>query len=108
MIPAAPWTSETVCLLGKQPRVYADTAGLLRRSWAAYQALLTAHQAGVARKLLFASDFPFSAAAEAIERLYRLNEIAQGTNLPAVPREVLRGIVERDALANLGIEPRGE
>lgn len=99
----SPWVGETVSLLAKQPRVYADVAGLVGRSWRAYQSLLTAHQAGVTDKLLFGSDFPFLTAAQAIERLYRLNEITQGTNLPAVPREVLRGIVERDALAELGI-----
>ncbi len=99
----SPWTSETVALLAKQPGVYADVAALLRRPWDAYQALLTAHQHGVTDKLLFGSDFPFSTAAEAIERMYRINEITHGTGMPAVPREVLRSIVERDTLAELGI-----
>jgi len=98
-----PWANETIALLAKHPRVYADIAGLLRRPWEAYQLLLTAYQAGVAGKLLFGSDFPFSTAAQAIQGLYRLNEMTHGTNLPAVPREVLRGIVERDALSELGI-----
>ena len=102
----SPWTAETIALLAKQSRIYADVAGLLRRPWEAYQSVLMAHQSGAAGKLLFGSDFPFSTAAEAIERLYRLNEIAHGTNLPAVPREVLRGIVERDALTQLGIAQR--
>ena len=31
------------------------------------------------------------------------NQLAQGTNLPVVPREMLRGIVERDALSLLGL-----
>jgi hypothetical protein len=103
-----PWVCQTVALLAKQPRVYADIAGLLRRPWEAYQALLLVHQAGVADKLLFGSDFPFSTAAAAIERLYRLNELVHGTNFPGVPREVLRGIVERDALATLGIAAKAE
>ncbi len=98
-----PWPEETVSLLVKQPRVFADVAALLRRPWQAYQALLKAHQAGMAEKLLFGSDFPFATAADAIEQLYRINEVTQGTNLPGVPREVLRGIVERDALTLLGI-----
>jgi len=58
---------------------------------------LIAHQYNVARKLLFGSDFPFSTAAAAIERLYRINELPHGTNLPTIPREILRGIVERNA-----------
>ena len=101
----SPWIGETVALLGKQPRVYADIAALLRRSWDAYQALLAAHQSGVTGKLLFGSDFPFSTAAEAIERMYRINEITHGTGLPTVPRETLRGVIERDAPAELGIAP---
>ena len=98
-----PWVGETIALLAKQPRVFADVAALLRRPWQAHQALLGAHQAGAAEKLLFGSDFPFSTAAAAIEQLYRTNEIIRGTGLPGVPREVLRGIVERDALTLLGM-----
>ena len=78
-------------------------AALLRRPWQAYQALLSAYENQVAEKLFFGSDFPFATAAAAIEQLYRLNEITHGTNLPGIPREVLRSIVERDALSELGI-----
>ena len=99
-----PWVDETVCLLGKHPHVYADVSGLLGRPWQAYNALITAHQYGVIEKLLFGSDFPYTNATECIEALYSLNQIAQGTNLPVVPRESLRGIVERDALSLLGLE----
>ena len=58
--------------------------------------------------MLFGSDFPFLTAAEAIESVYRLHEMTQGTNLPTVPRERLRLIVERDALDALGIARAGE
>jgi hypothetical protein len=30
--------------------------------------------------------------------------MAQGTNLPVVPREALRGIVERDTISLLGLD----
>jgi hypothetical protein len=99
----SPWEAETLTLLAKQPRVFADISGLLGRPWQAYQWLLTAHNAGLSEKLLFGSDFPFSIASTAIEQVYRVNEITHGTNLPAVPRETLRGIIERDALGLLGI-----
>ena len=98
-----PWAEETLALLAKHPNVYADLAALPRTRWEAYRTLLSAYQRGVHEKVLFGSDFPFSTAAVAIEHLYRLNEMTHGTNLPAVPREVLRGIVERDALSLLGI-----
>jgi hypothetical protein len=38
-----------------------------------------------------------------IEALYSINHLVHGTNLPAIPREELRSVVERDALRLLGI-----
>jgi predicted TIM-barrel fold metal-dependent hydrolase len=98
-----PWVDETICLLGKHSNVFADVSGLLGRPWQAYNAMVAAHQSGVIDKLLFGSDFPYTNATECIEALYSLNQLAQGTNLPVVPRENLRGIVERDTLTLLGL-----
>jgi predicted TIM-barrel fold metal-dependent hydrolase len=98
-----PWVDETICLLGKHPNVFADVSGMLSRPWQAYNALVQAHQAGVIDKLLFGSDFPYTSAEDCIEALYSINQLAQGTNLPVVPREALRGIVERDTLSLLGL-----
>jgi len=99
-----PWIDESIVLLGKHANVFADVSGLLVRPWQAYNALVSAYQHGVIDKLLFGSDFPYTSANECIEALYSINQLAQGTNLPVVPREALRGIVERDALSLLGIE----
>ena len=98
-----PWIDETICMLGKHDHVFADVSGLLSRPWDAYNALVSAHQYGVIDKLLFGSDFPYTSATECIETLYSINQLAQGTNLPVVPREALRGIVERDAIGLLGL-----
>jgi hypothetical protein len=98
-----PWVEEAIALIGKHPRVYASVAGLLRRPWQAYNALVLAHQYNVMDKVLFGSDFPYMRAADAIKSVYRLHEVTQGTNLPSVPREVLRGMIERNALQSLGI-----
>ncbi len=98
-----PWLEETICLLGKHTNVYADVSGLLSRPWQAYNALVAAHESQVIEKLLFGSDFPFTSITECIEALYSINQLAQGTNLPVVPRESLRGIVERDTLGLLGL-----
>jgi predicted TIM-barrel fold metal-dependent hydrolase len=103
-----PWPDEAVMLLGKHANVLADLASLLNRPWLAYNALVLAHQFGVMDKILFGSDFPYFTASEAIENLYRLHEMTQGTNLPMVPREALRGVIERDALTALGIARPGE
>ena len=98
-----PWIDETIVLLGKHPNVYTDVSGLLKRPWQAYNALVAAHENQVIDKLLFGSDFPYTGVTECIEALYSINQFAQGTNLPVVPREALRGIVERDALGLLGL-----
>ncbi|QOV89602.1 amidohydrolase family protein [Humisphaera borealis] len=98
-----PWVEESIVMLGKHRHVFADVSGLLSRPWQAYNALVSAHQAGVIDKLLFGSDFPYTNATECIEALYSINQMAQGTNLPVVPREMLRGIVERDSLGLLGL-----
>jgi len=87
-----PWLDETIVLLSKHPNVFADIAGLIRRPWYAYNALIRAHQFGVADKLLFGSDFPFLTAEEAIESAYRINEAAHGTAMPVVPRETMLGL----------------
>ena len=98
-----PWVEETATLLAKHRHVYADIGGLCGRPWRAYTALVTCHEQGVINRLLFASDFPFADAAGTIERLFSTNLIVQGTPLPTVPREALRGIVERDALSLLNL-----
>lgn len=99
-----PWTQETIALLGKHQNVFTDVSGIVQQPWHAYNALLQASQAGVMDALLFGSGFPYSTAAESIEALYSINQFCHGTNLPTIPREQLRRIVERDSLALLGIE----
>jgi hypothetical protein len=103
-----PWIEEGIALIGKHPRVYGDISGLVHRPWQAYNALVLAHQFNVMDKVLFGSDFPYCTAAEAIKCVYRMHEVTQGTNLPSVPRESLRSMVERDTLSSLGIARPGE
>jgi len=103
-----PWIHETLVLLAKHRNVYAEISRLLLQPWQAYEALRAAYQFGVMDKLLFGSGFPVMSASQAIEAIYSLNHLVHGTNLPGIPREQLRGIVERDTLGLLGIAPRRE
>lgn len=98
-----PWIEQMIMLLGKHDNVYSDIAGLSRRPWQAYRALTLAYEYGVVEKLLFASDFPNSTVKESVEAVYNLNKLTLDSVLPAIPREQLRGIVERDSLALLGL-----
>ena len=99
-----PWVDETLVLLSKHRNVFADISGLHSYPWRAYNALLSAYQAGVMDRLLFGSNFPFGSPAVCIESLYSINQLCHGTALPTIPREQLRRIVERDTLDILGIE----
>jgi hypothetical protein len=103
-----PHVDECVALLAKHPGVFASVAGLVSRPWVAYNALVLAHEFEVTGKVLMASGFPSLTPARAIEGMYRLQELTAGTNLPIVPRESLRSIVERDSLTVLGIAREGE
>ncbi len=98
-----PWVDETLTLLVKHANVFAGIAGLLRRPWLAWDALVRAYQMQVSGRLLFGSDFPFSTAAECIDTLYNINQYAMGSQLPVIPREALRHIVRNDALTMLDI-----
>ncbi|OPZ97197.1 MAG: Amidohydrolase [Planctomycetes bacterium ADurb.Bin412] len=99
----SPWMEQTFALLAKHENVYADMAGLVNKPWQAYRSLRLAYEFGVIEKILFASDYPNHTVKEAVETLYNLNKISLDSVLPAVPREHLRGIVERDSLSLLGL-----
>ncbi len=98
-----PWPDQTLWLVGKHPHFYADLSDLTQRPWQLYNVLLLAHQLKVMDHLLLGSDFPFSNPHDAIMTIYSVNHHTQGTQLPTIPREDLRQIVERDALGCLGL-----
>lgn len=100
-----PWVDSTLALIGKHANVWADVSDLVLRPWSLYNTLLAAQQLGVIDRLLIGSDFPFCTPELAITTIYSINTFTQGTNLPGVPREHLRAMVERDALACLGLTP---
>ena len=101
----APWVDETLLLLSKHQHVFAEISGVVGRRWQLYNALLSARGIGVMDKLLFGSGFPFQTPSKAIETLYSLGSMSQGTMLPTIPRAEVNAIVERDAFVRLGLEP---
>lgn len=100
-----PWIEPTLELVCRHRHVYADISGLINHPWQLYHALMLAHEYGADNKLLLASGFPFCTPQQAIINLYSVNRFTNQTHLPHVPRPVLHGIVERDALRCLGLEP---
>jgi len=98
-----PWTVDTAVVIRKHPNVYADISGLFYRAFGYYEALIKATEWNVLDKLLFASDFPVTTAAETFDALHQVNDIVAGTPFPRVPEDKLEAIIYRDSLALLGL-----
>ena len=103
-----PWVDEALVLLSKHEHVRADLAGLVDKPWQLFTSLLSANAMNVMDRLFFASGWPVETPAKAIETVYSINGFANGTQLPSIPRPLLRSIVERDVLAELGIPGSGK
>ena len=93
-----PWTVDTAVVVRKHPKVYADISGLFYRPFGYYEAMIKATEWNVLDKLLFASDYPVTTAAETFEALSKVNDIVAGTQLPRVPEDKLQAIIYRDSL----------
>ncbi len=96
----------TLAVVAKHERVFVETSAVAGRPGRMRTALFAAHEFGVASRVLFASGFPRETPERAIERLYSVNgSSASGDSGEArVPREVLRQIIEGDALGKLGVK----
>jgi predicted TIM-barrel fold metal-dependent hydrolase len=93
-----PFFWQTQSLLAKHKNVYADLSIQPQRVWQNYNVVVSAYEAGVMDKILFGSGFPYAEPDACIETLLGFNRMLTNTNLPQVPREKLRSIVERDTL----------
>ena len=98
-----PWTVDTAVVIRKHANVYADISGLFYRAFGYYEAMIKASEWNVLDKLLFASDYPVTTAAETFDALHKVNDIVAGTRLPRVPEDKLEEIIYRDSLALLGL-----
>jgi len=92
----------TLAVVAKHEKVFVELSAAAARPGRLRTAVYTAHEFGVAMRVLFASGFPRETPERAIERLYSVN--AESSSGERVPREVLRQIVEGDALGKLGIK----
>lgn len=97
---------QTLAVVAKHERVFVETSAVAGRPGRMRTSIFAAHEFGVASRVLFASGFPRETPERAIERLYSVNgSSASGDSGQArVPREVLRQIIEGDALGKLGVK----
>lgn len=99
-----PFFWQTEAMLAKHKNVYADLSIHPQQVWENYNMVVSAYEAGIMDKLLFGSGFPFARPDACIETLLGFNRLLTDTQLPQVPREKLRSIVERDTLTLLGLK----
>ncbi|MDI6451194.1 amidohydrolase family protein [Anaerobaca lacustris] len=99
-----PFVEQTLSMVGKHERVFADLTIRPSKVWQTYNIVVAAHERGVMGKLLFGSGFPLSNAGDCIETLLGFNMLLSDTKLPTVPRGSIRNVIERNSLELLGIE----
>jgi len=99
-----PFSEECLVVIRKHPHVYADVSALYYRPWQFYNTLIAAQEYNVTHKLLFGTDYPFARAQESIDGLRDINTITGSSGLPMVTGDIIEGILQRDALALLGIQ----
>ncbi len=99
----APFVEQTLALVAKHANVYADLTVRPKSVWQIYNTVVAANEQGVMDKLLFGSGFPLGTAGQCIETLLGFNMLLADTNLPTVPRDKIRTIVERETLEVLGV-----
>jgi hypothetical protein len=95
-----PWQRETMAVIRKNRRVFADISASWARPIDGYHALVRAQEWSVTNKILFGSDFPLWTPKVAIEGLYEIANLRSG-NLPYVRKETIDQIVNQDALSML-------
>jgi predicted TIM-barrel fold metal-dependent hydrolase len=99
-----PFSEECLVVIRKHPHLYADVSALYYRPWQFYNSLIAAQEYHVTHKLLFGTDYPFANAQESIRGLREINHITGSSGLPRVSVETIEGILNRDALALLGLK----
>lgn len=99
-----PFCEECLVVIRKHPHVFADISALFYRPWQFYNMLIAAQEYKVTHKLLFGTDYPFAKARESIDGLRAANAIIANSGLPRVTEATIDGLLQRDALALLGIK----
>ncbi|GAB3431172.1 amidohydrolase family protein [Flindersiella endophytica] len=101
-----PWQRETMVVLRKNPRVFADVSAAWARPFDGYHALVRAQEWSAVPKLLFGSDYPMWTPAEAVAGLREIAAFEAG-NLPRVKQETIDFLIDNDPSEALGLRPAG-
>lgn len=97
-----PWQRETIVVLRKNRRVFADVSGCWATPFDGYRALIRAQEWSVVPKLLFGSDYPLWTPAEAVAGLRRLAAM-RPEGLPWVQDSTIKSLIDSNPLPALGL-----
>ncbi|RSM97081.1 metal-dependent hydrolase [Nonomuraea sp. WAC 01424] len=97
-----PWQRETMIVLRKNPRVFADVSANWARPLDGFLALVRAQEWGVTGKLLFGSDYPLWTPDEAVAGLRSLTAI-RIPGLEGVRPETIERLLDEDPRELLGV-----
>ena len=99
-----PWCDELISVIRKHPNMYADMSAIHPRPMQFYLAMVSVVEYGVADKVLFGTDYPFTTLEDSLAALRNINQLTAGTGLPRIPEEVIEGIIHRDTISILGLK----
>lgn len=97
-----PWQRDSVQVLRKNRKVYADISGMWTRQMDGYLAMVNAQEWNVVDKLLFGSDFPLWTPQETVNGLWKLTEMG-GNGFPKVTAETIETILKHDIKTTLSL-----
>jgi predicted TIM-barrel fold metal-dependent hydrolase len=100
-----PWEGETIAVIRRHPHVFADLSALYYRPWQFYNSMRLLVEYRAESKVLFGSDYPFTTTGSSLAGVRGVNAILAQSGLPPVPAEVIEGIIHRDTLSLLGLQP---
>ncbi|MEO8353663.1 MAG: amidohydrolase family protein [Chthoniobacteraceae bacterium] len=98
-----PWEGETIAVIRRHRHVFADLSALYYRPWQFYNSMRLLVEYHADAKVLFGSDFPFTATGDSLAGVRGVNAILAQSGLSPVPAEVIEGIIHRDTLNLLGL-----
>ncbi len=99
-----PWEADTIAVIRKQPNVFADISALFYRPWQMINSLRLAVEYGVADKLLFGTDYPFTTLDESVAGLRRVVQLSRELGPLELPADLPDEILHRDTLGLLGLD----
>ena len=103
-----PWIDEAIAVARKHPRLFLDISALFTRPWQLYTGLIGVQEYGIAGKILSGPTSRSSRRSRRRTRCAPCQAGTRGTPLPAISRDWIEEIIERDTgAARSGVSASG-